>query len=53
MPAKTRSSKKIPIPPYPGTRDKGQETPESILYSLESALGTKKKFFTPHFYKEK
>ncbi len=28
-------------------------TPESILYSLESALGTKKKFFTPHFYKEK
>jgi Ni,Fe-hydrogenase III small subunit len=28
-------------------------TPESILYSLESALSTKKKLFTPHFYKEK
>ncbi len=26
MPAKTRSSKKIPIPPYPGTRDKGKES---------------------------
>ena len=28
-------------------------TPESILYSLESALGAKKKLFAPHFYKEK
>lgn len=28
-------------------------TPESILYGLESALGAKKKLFTPHFYKEK
>lgn len=28
-------------------------TPESILYGLESALGTKKKLFTPHVYKEK
>ena len=28
-------------------------TPESILYSLESALGAKKKLFSPHFYKEK
>ena len=42
MPAKTRSSKKFPIPPYPGTRDKGKESLVKVAaIQFEPHIGNK------------
>ena len=42
MPAKTRYAKKIPIPPYPGTRDKGKESLVKVAaIQFEPHIGNK------------
>ena len=42
MPAKTRTTKKLPVPPYPGTRDKGKESLVKVAaLQFEPHIGNK------------